>query len=246
MNRAGQTIGDLETAVAASKQLPISGAEYLAITCLGTLPSLQSAPADGEGAVTFAVSAGSATPAVGWQSGNLFPQVGGSCVLARGASLRLRRAYLPTVNGQPATQSMVRVADALVEQSGAETWLPIAVSVVMILLDAQDLTAAESGDFGIACDGATLATPPVAGSGGRRRALLYDVIARDPKATRMVISVASKAGWSLAGVIGLPGKASEWAASLHGAVPPDLVPNGPLSPSGQIVAQLTAASGGLQ
>jgi hypothetical protein len=171
--------------------------------------------------------------------------VGGSCVLARGAALRLRKAYLPVVNRQKATQSMVRISDALIGPSGAVTWLPVAVGVVMILLDRTDSTAAEAGDLGISCDGATLATPPVAGSGGRRRALLYDVIAREQGATRISIAVASKAGWALAGVIGLPGRAVEWAARLHGSVPPDLVPNGPLTASGQISVQLTPVEGGV-
>jgi hypothetical protein len=132
------------------------------------------------------------------------------------------------------------MSDALADQAGAETWLPAAVSVVMILLDQADASAADAGDLGIACDGATLATPPVAGSGGRRRALLYDVIMRDEGATRISIAVASKAGWSLVGVIGLPGRAAEWAARLNGSVPPDLVPNGPLTASGQILVQLAA------
>jgi hypothetical protein len=245
LNRAGQTIGDLEMAVSGSRQVPISGAEYIAISCLGSLPAMAVQLGDGEGVITFAASAGGATPAVGWQAGNLFPQVGGSCVLARGAALRLRKAYLPVVNRQKATQSMVRISDALIGQSGAETWLPVAVGVVMILLDRTDSTAAEAGDLGISCDGATLATPPVAGSGGRRRALLYDVIAREQGATRISIAVASKAGWALAGVIGLPGRAVEWAARLHGSVPPDLVPNGPLTASGQISVQLTPVEGGV-
>lgn len=244
MNRAGQTIQDIETAVSGKKELPVSGIEYIAITCLGSLPALEPLPADGEGAITFAASAGGASPAVGWQAGNLFPQVGGSCVLARGAALRFRKAYLPKYNRQPTTQSMIRISDALASQTGTETWLPVAVSVVMILLDQMDATAADAGDLGIACDGATLATPPITGSGGRRRALLYDVTARDEGATRISIAVASKSGWALSGVIGLPGRASEWAARLNGSVPPNLVPDGPLTPSGQITVQLTPVSGG--
>jgi len=246
MNRAGQTIADVEMAVAGNRRIPVSDAEYVAITCLGSLPEGLSQIADGEGAITFAAaSAGGVAPAVGWQAGNLFPQVGASCVLARGAALRLRKAYMPVLNRQKTTQSMVRMSDALTEQSGAETWLPIAVGVVMILLDRADSRAAETGDLGIACDGGTLATPPVVGSGGRRRALLYDVIARDRGASRLSIAVASQAGWKLAGVIGLPGRAAEWAARLHGSVPPDLVPTGPLSASGQIQVQLVPVDGGI-
>jgi hypothetical protein len=245
MNRAGQTIQDIETLVAGNRRLPVSGAEYIAITCLGSLPALDPPPADGVGAITFAASAAGATPSVGWQEGNLFPQVGGSCLLARGATLRFRKAYLPLFNRQITTQSMVRISDALASQTGAETWLPVGVSVVMILLDQVEASAADAGDLGIACDGATLGTPPMAGTGGRRRALLYDVVSRDSAATRISISVASKAGWALAGVIGLPGRAAEWAARLNGSVPPNLVPDGPLTAWGQINVRLTRVAGGV-
>jgi hypothetical protein len=57
------------------------------------------------------------------------------CVLARGAALRLRKAYLPVLNRQKTTQSMVRISDAIIAQSGAETWLPVAIGVVMIVAD---------------------------------------------------------------------------------------------------------------
>jgi hypothetical protein len=237
MNRAGQAIQDTEMVVASRRELSVSDAELVAITCLGSVEDLASQPAEGLGAVTFAASAGGAMPAVGWQTGNLFPQVGGSCVLARGASLRLRKAYLPRFNRQVTTQSMVRVSDALALQSGAETLLPIAVSVVMILLDQVDPSAADAGDLGIACEGATLGTPPIAGTGGCRRSLLYEVIARDPGATRISVSVVSRSGWTLAGVVGLPGRAAEWAAQLSGSVPPHLVPDGPLTTAGQIDVQ---------
>ncbi|HVT99728.1 MAG TPA: DUF6603 domain-containing protein, partial [Acidobacteriaceae bacterium] len=155
MNRAGQTIQDIETVVVQSKQIAVpSGTEHLAITCLGDLQSA-SAVQDGEGSVTWAAGAGGDNPAVGWQTGNLFAQVGAASILARGSTLRLRKAYLPVVNRQKTSQSMVRISDALIEQSGAETWLPTAVSVIMILLDRADANAAESGDIGISCDGAT-------------------------------------------------------------------------------------------
>ena len=128
---------------------------------------------------------------------------------------------------------MTKVFPLLAGQSGVETWLPKNIGVVMIILDQQDATAADEGDLAIACEGATLAVPPVAGSGGRRRALLYDVTSADPKAGHIAIALGSKAGWALAGVIGLPGKAMEWAARLNGSVPPHLVPDGPLTPGGK-------------
>lgn len=246
MNRAGQVIDDRELIVTQSRQIPVApDTEHLAVTCLGDPPTSSTPIPEGEGAVTFAASAGGLDPAVGWQSGNVFPQAGAASVLARGAALRLRKAYLPVITRQKTSQSMIRISDALIEQSGVETWLPSAVSVIMILLDRADAAAAEAGDIAIACDGARLATPPVVGSGGARRALLYDVLEHDPKASRISIAVASKAGWSLAGVIGLPGRAAEWAARLHGSVPPSLVVSGPLTTSGQIVVQLVPGAGGV-
>ena len=140
---------------------------------------------------------------------------------------------------------MTRASDALTDQSGVETWLPKSVGVVMILLDQQDPTAVLAGDLGIACDGATLATPPVAGAGGAHRALLYDVLTTDEKAPYIAVSVASQRGWSLAGVVGLPGHAAEWAARLHGTAPPHLVPDGPLTVSGEVLVRLMPSQGDL-
>jgi hypothetical protein len=140
---------------------------------------------------------------------------------------------------------MTTVSAALGGQSGVETWLPKNIGVVMIILDQQDATAAEEGDFALACEGATLATPPLIGAGGRRRALLYDVTSTDPKAAHITIALGSNAGWSLAGVAGVPGRAVEWAARLNGSVPPHLVPDGPLTPGGEIRVRLNILSGGV-
>jgi hypothetical protein len=141
---------------------------------------------------------------------------------------------------------MTAVSTAVAGQSGLETWLPKNVGVVMIILDRQDPSAAASGDLSIACDGATLATPPVLGASSDRNALLYDVTSTDPKADHITVAVGSKRGWSLAGVVGLHGKATEWAAQLHGGVPPHLVPDGPLTVGGQLLVHMSINSGGSQ
>jgi hypothetical protein len=113
----------------------------------------------------------------------------------------------------------------------------------MILLDRQDPTAAAAGDLTIACPDATLAAP-IIGAGGNRNALLYDIVSKDANASRVTISVVSKAGWNLAGVIGLHGSSTEWAAQMHGSVPPNLIADGPLTPSGSLTVRIT--SGGLR
>jgi hypothetical protein len=247
VNRAGQILDDAEMIVHGETQFAAApGCEFVAVTCLGALADANTQVATGFGVVAALVASGAALPAVGWQTGNTLPQVGSSSLLGRGAALLLRKAHIPVVNGQKTTQLMTRVSDALAGQSGVETWLPKSIGVVMILLDQQDPTAVLSGDLGIACDGASLATPPVAGAGGTRRALLYDVTAVDEKAGRIAVSVASQKGWALSGVIGLPGRAAEWAARLHGTVPPQLVPDGPLTVSGEVLVRLPGSQGGPQ
>jgi hypothetical protein len=246
MNRAGQVIQDIEMVV--NRQTNIvaaAGAEFVAVTCLGTVPDPLLRLVPGFGAVTFAVASRGAAPAVGWQVGNVVPQVGASSMLTRGAALVLRKAHIPVVNKQKTTQAMAELSRALLDQSGTETWLPKSIGVVMILLDQQDATAADNGDLGIACDGAVLATPPVLGAGGRRRALLYDILSRDDKSDHITVSAASQAGWALSGVIGLPGRAVEWAARIHGSVPPHLVPDGPLTSWGEVRVRLANPPGGV-
>jgi hypothetical protein len=105
-----------------------------------------------------------------------------------------------------------------------------------VLLETRDATRAADGDLAIAADGAVLATPPVVVLGGARRTLLYDVRAQDARAA-FTLAVTSEAGWRVAGVIGLHGGAAEWGERLHGAVPPQLVPEGPLSAEGTISAR---------
>ncbi|HEX3996132.1 MAG TPA: hypothetical protein VHX39_33590, partial [Acetobacteraceae bacterium] len=73
-----------------------------------------------------------------------------------------------------------------------------------------------------------------------RRALLYDVSDADATAGHITVGVASVSGWRLAGVVGMPGKAQEWATDLQGKVPEHIVPDGPLTPDGSISVRMIA------
>jgi len=245
LDRAGNPLQDTENIVNGqftSKVVP--GTEMATVTCLGSVPAEQLKLAGGFGAVSSVVAPAGANPAVGWQSGSMLTQVGPNTLLARGAVLILAKAHVPVLNSQKTSVGMMPVSAAVAQQSGLETRLPKTIGVVMIILDREDPTAAAAGDLAIACDNATLAVPPVLGVGGNRSALLYDVISTDAPADHITIAVGSKTGWSLAGVAGLHGKAVEWAAQLHGGVPPHLVPDGPLTSGGDVSVRMVNIAGG--
>jgi len=102
-----------------------------------------------------------------------------------------------------------------------------------------DASAAQQGDLAVAVEGATLATPPQRVSGGNRRLLLYDVSTRDANASSLTVSVASVAGWSIAGVVGAHGMALEWAVNLRNGIPDHFVPEGAIAPGGYLTVTYT-------
>jgi hypothetical protein len=167
--------------------------------------------------------------------------VAAQTLLCRGGWIVLDRAHRSLRDGVATHVAMERAATALNGVAAAETWLPADAGAVAVLLDQVDPTAALNGDLGIAAEGATLSARPLRIGGGRRLALVYDVTAdADAPGGVIGVSVASQAGWRLAGVAGLPGRAAEWAARWHGQVPESLVPDGPLSPDGQIHVRYAA------
>jgi hypothetical protein len=117
-------------------------------------------------------------------------------------------------------------------QIAVETRLPATVGVVIIMLDAVDATASLAGDLAVAAQGATLASPPQRVDRGARRCLVYDVTARDAKATSFTVSAGSASGWSVTGVVGVKGTAVEWAATLQSAVLDRLIPEGAVATDG--------------
>ena len=245
LTRGGNLLADTEyppaPAGAAQTTIPLpANCGMISIECLGKLPA---GTTSGAIAPAFAAVAFTAAPAgkqtvAGWQAGNLLPQVGPTTILGRGSCLLLPQTHIPLRSRQAISQTMIRVSDAVADQIGTETWLPTGIGVVMILLDLQDASATADGDLALSAEGVTLAAAPIRILGGRRRALLYDVSNPDPAVTRVTIGVASVTGWRLAGVVGMPGKAQEWATDLQGKVPEHIVPDGPLTPDGAISVRL--------
>jgi len=237
LSRGGGVLGDRDFIPGrenAGLQLPAK-TERIVAQCLGLAPA--SAP-QGFGAISASAAPPGNFAATGWQAASMLMQAGASVFLARGASVRLPRAFAASRSASKTSQAAIRASEVMHEETAVETSLPIETAVVMILLDRQDATAAAEGDFAIACDGATLATPPLRVSGGERRALLYPVSQLAPSASSITVSTASAAGWRISGVVGLPGNAQEWAVRANGGVPEHLVPEGPLTPDGQVTIRL--------
>jgi hypothetical protein len=214
LSRSGLPLEDSELSEG-QIELP-DGCAMVAVTCLGRT-------SDG---------------IAGWQTGNLMQQVGSSSLLGRRSLIVLPQAATTVKSQQVSAQAMVRMSDAMADQPGVETWLPVSTEVVGVILDVQDLCSAADGDLAIAVTGAELATPPVRAAGGRRKMLLYDVVKWDDNATHIIVSVASKNGARMAGVVGLSGKAQEWGARMNGGVPEHLVPDGASSPDGEVRVQI--------
>jgi len=246
LTRGGSILSDTEYPPAPATgaeqttvQLPANCA-MVSIECLGKLPAASATVVPGFAAVAFTAAPAGRKTVAGWQAGNLLPQAGPTTILGRGSCLMLPQTHIPIRNRQAISQTMIRVSDAVAAQIGTETWLPTGIGVVMILLDLQDASASAGGDLALSCQGATLSSTPIRILGGRRRALLYDVTNTDATASHITVGVASVTGWRLSGVVGMPGKAQEWAADLQGKVPEHIVPDGPLTPDGSISVRMVA------
>lgn len=235
MTRGGQVLDDREVMAQGGGVIKVPDrCGMIAVTCLGRVGPSREVPAGGLGSVSFAVAPQRKSPVVGWQLGSLLQQVSSTTFLGRGTVLVVPQTHVSFKDRQATSQATVKVSEAMVNQLGVETWLPIEVGVVGVVLDQQDTCAAAEGDFSIAAIGAKLQTPPLRVEGGRRKLLLYDVAKRDGKADRLVVALSSAKGSRFAGVVGLPGRAQEWATRMNGGVPEDLVGDGPLTPDGQL------------
>ena len=239
LNKSGQVIGDFEECGNAQSSFAAPPkSRTVAIMCLGNGGTTANG---GLGTVTLLAASQTGKPIAGWQAGNLMPQINSRTLLGRGCAVIMSQPIVSQKGKQTTAQGMVRLSQAAVDQSGIETWLPVSVGVVGLLLDQQDTTAAVDGDLAIALTGATLTTPPVRVVGGARKMLLYDV--KQVTATdHIVVAVASRSASRISGIVGLPGHAQEWAVRWNGAVPEHIVPDGPLAPDGSITATITTAA----
>jgi hypothetical protein len=235
LSRAGYVLSDTELLSGAPALPAPEAAAMVAVTCLGNPPAIRGAAArvtPGLGAVSF--NAGHRSAIVGWQTGNLVPQVGSTTLLGRGCVIILSQPALTNKRRFAAAQATVRLSGALVQQPGVETWLPLGIGVVALILDILDPSATQDGDLSLAVKGAGLSSRPVRVAGGNRKMLFYDVVSRDREASHIGISVASRQGVRVAGVAGLSGRAQEWGIRLNGRVPEHWVGEGPLTPDGQL------------
>jgi hypothetical protein len=240
MDRGGHVLLDSEMVPQETGVVLPALTASVAVQCLGKPPAGFAAPAPGPGAISLALAPAHMQPAAGWQSGGHREQVAANTLLGRGAIVRLGKSSSPVHRGQKTSHTMVRASRATLQQTGVATTFPNAVSVVMVLLDGQDITAASNGDLAVAAEGASLSKTPIPVGGGRRRAVLYDVMVQ--RVATFTVSVASRAGWTVSGVVGLAGKAQEWAVRMHGNVPERMVPDGPLTPDGSVRIRFSAAS----
>ncbi len=240
LDLAGAILQDQESVNSQSSTFAIPPkTAMLAVMCLGN-PAGVNIAGSGFGRVSLAAAPAGKTPVVGWQAANQVFQAAPLTLLARGAAVVLSQSKIALRSLQMTTQSEVRAADAIGDKLGVETWLPPTISVVMVMLDQQNPTAANSSDLSIAAQGVTLSTSPLIVNGGSRTALLYDVqkVATDVK--YVTLSVASLSAWRVAGVVGAAGSAQEWATRMNGGVPEQMVPEGPLTPDGQVTVQLVS------
>ena len=234
LDRAGAPVTDVEAVPGEELRLiPPPTASRLAVGCLGMVPD-GIAVEPGPGAVSLAASLPGRPAACGWQDGGLLAQVAPAALLARGASLRLAGPLRSTRrSSQRTAQTLVTAVEALAQQPAAETALPAAIDVVIVIVDARGAGVPAAAPR-IAVRGATLAAPPLVVTGGRRMHLFYTVTARDPDEPPVRVAVAGAAHWQLAGVVGVNGRADDWADALTASTPRQLVADGPLTTTGEI------------
>jgi len=237
----GATISDTEYAVSNKTSVPVPAGTVIAVVeSLGNLPATAKAPAPAFGAISSTFAPAQQQAAVGWQAGSTLFQVGPTRLMARGASLRLPGNFASRTLGQTSSFGTAVASDVMAGQAGVETQLPANITVVMIALDLADATAAATADdLAISLSGATLFVPPMRVSSANRRLLLYDV-AKDSTGTGPItVSVASTVSWNIAGVIGVPGSAQEWATQLAAGIPNCFIPRGPITPDGSLTVTWT-------
>jgi hypothetical protein len=226
LDRAGSPVTDVETVPGDGLRLEAPAtASKLAVSCLGAVPEGLDITA-GPGAVALATAARGHVAAVGWQDAALLARVAPAALLGRGASVKLG-APLRTRDG---VHELIPATTALAQQTASETTLPAGVDVVLVILDARAQALPTAGPRVLAT-GATLSTPPLVVTGGRRLHLFYSVSERGEALLRVAIAADA---WQVAGVLGLRGRAEEWAQTLAGGVPRQLIADGPLTATGSV------------
>ena len=181
--------------------------------------------------------------ATGWQSGSRVLQVAPHTALCRGGWLTVSTPAASRRRQASRPLALARAADVVRRSHVVETTLPVDSEVVGVLIDLADVAAADGGDLVVAVDGGTCG-PPVEVTGRRQRLLLYDVQTRHDGADHLAVTVGSGRGWTLSGVVALPGRATEWSTRFSTSIPDDLVPDGPLTDGGACAVRLVPGGTG--
>ena len=226
LDRAGSPVLDVEAVAGDALRLETPAtASRLVVSCLGMVPEgLEITP--GPGAVALATAARQRAAVVGWQDAALLARVAPAALLGRGASLRLGAP----LRARAGIHALLPATAALAEQNASETTLPSAIDVVLVIVDARGQTLPTAGPRVLAT-GATLSAPPIVVAGGRRLHLFYAVSDREGDVLRVAVAGDQ---WQTAGVLGLHGRAQEWAQALADGAPRQLIADGPLTASGSV------------
>jgi hypothetical protein len=226
LDRAGAPITDLEAVPGDGLRLEVpTAAAKLAVSCLGLMPDGLEVTT-GPGAISLAAAAHRGVAAVGWQDAALVARVAPAALLARGASVRLGAPLRSRVGAL----ALLPAVAALAQQTASETTLPATVDVVLVILDARGAVL-PTGAPRVLATGATLSAPPLVVVGGRRLHLFYTVSDRKEGLLRVAVGGEQ---WQTAGVLGLRGRAEEWATDLAGGAPRQLISDGPLTAAGSV------------
>ncbi|MFZ5890552.1 MAG: DUF6603 domain-containing protein [Myxococcota bacterium] len=219
LGRGGVALLDLETSGERRLTLPPK-TETLVLWSLGKARHDRDRQ-DGLGSVTL-FEAPQSPIAVGWHVETSVQQVSALGAVARGSRLRWS-VPIPIASG------FERAGRLLSAQSTVETWLPAAVSAVLVIGDVVDPTAARLDDLELASSGAELGEPIVFHA-EMGEAAMYPVSAK----TDFSVSVSSVDAFRLKGVLGFRGRPDELATLLHGQSLSELSCDGPIGSEGSI------------
>jgi hypothetical protein len=228
---AGQRLVDL-----------VGGCAMVAVTALGVLGAAGTAGSGavdgGPAAVASAAAPRGTIPVLGWQLDGAAVQVGPTTLLVRGAVLSLSRPAGLRVRGHLAATGVIPLSRAMLDQEVVRTVFPAATGVAGVLVDRPDPGALASDAVLIHTDHRPVTGLPVQVAAGNRTLFLYDLAPSPDRADTVGVTVGLRAGLAMAGVVGAPGTAAAWAATLAGSTLHQLVPDEHLTPEGELRVRL--------
>ncbi len=230
LDRGGNALLDIE-GIGTQQLIVPEGTETLMVCGLGRAARKQVQGATGAVTLTEATSP---IPVVGWQSQSELVVADATTLLARGALVTLA-SRITRIDDAGTVIASVAIADQL----GVTTTLPVAVRSIAIVLDEADgeCLSTIADTLAVSARGAVLSEKPQIVAAGARTVLLYDIIATDKGAKTIAVPVACDAAWTLCGVMGFNGTATEWARLMASVDLDALVENGPLAPVGTAFLQ---------